>query len=383
MLMTHRPRRPRARPDLRIGTTAFVAEQWGRRWITIDTSRVALALAGSESWARGTRGTCWPTRAEGHAKESESRRRSRCRRRAVDGRHPARVRLRARPAHHAEVDREQPGHQGGDDPRGDRRGDQAACRLRAALRQALRGQEEGPRRRPVHGRVAEPAPLARLRRRPDESRLARPRPPRTPTHRTSSSRSSTTSRRPASRTAAGRSGSSSRRSRPTPASTSRRSASDGETDGDAPTRIAIAIGPQYGTVSPSYVKKAAREAIDAEDVDLLCDPRLRLRPAGHRRDRGRRRHRRGLRRGLRQRRGRAQARPHPGADGADERRPAHGRGAQEDRRRQPLHRLRRARHRRSTRPRTARSSSISRASTSTTRRPARCAATAPTRSRSG
>jgi len=26
------------------GTTAYVAEQWGRRWITIDTSRVALAL---------------------------------------------------------------------------------------------------------------------------------------------------------------------------------------------------------------------------------------------------------------------------------------------------------------------------------------------------
>jgi adenine-specific DNA-methyltransferase len=27
------------------GTTAYLAEQWGRRWITIDTSRVALALA--------------------------------------------------------------------------------------------------------------------------------------------------------------------------------------------------------------------------------------------------------------------------------------------------------------------------------------------------
>ena len=27
------------------GTTAHVAEQWGRRWITLDTSRVALALA--------------------------------------------------------------------------------------------------------------------------------------------------------------------------------------------------------------------------------------------------------------------------------------------------------------------------------------------------
>jgi adenine-specific DNA-methyltransferase len=30
---------------VRVGTTAYVAEQWGRRWITIDTSRVALALA--------------------------------------------------------------------------------------------------------------------------------------------------------------------------------------------------------------------------------------------------------------------------------------------------------------------------------------------------
>ena len=32
-------------PTCGSGTTAVVAEQWGRRWITIDTSRVALALA--------------------------------------------------------------------------------------------------------------------------------------------------------------------------------------------------------------------------------------------------------------------------------------------------------------------------------------------------
>ena len=32
-------------PSCGSGTTATVAEQWGRRWITIDTSRVALALA--------------------------------------------------------------------------------------------------------------------------------------------------------------------------------------------------------------------------------------------------------------------------------------------------------------------------------------------------
>jgi adenine-specific DNA-methyltransferase len=32
-------------PTCGSGTTAYVAEQWGRRWITIDTSRVALALS--------------------------------------------------------------------------------------------------------------------------------------------------------------------------------------------------------------------------------------------------------------------------------------------------------------------------------------------------
>src|ERR1700739_3971559 len=32
-------------PTCGSGTTAYVAEEWGRRWITIDTSRVALALS--------------------------------------------------------------------------------------------------------------------------------------------------------------------------------------------------------------------------------------------------------------------------------------------------------------------------------------------------
>jgi predicted nuclease of restriction endonuclease-like (RecB) superfamily len=32
-------------PTCGSGTTAYVAEQWGRRWITTDTSRVALAIA--------------------------------------------------------------------------------------------------------------------------------------------------------------------------------------------------------------------------------------------------------------------------------------------------------------------------------------------------
>ena len=32
-------------PTCGSGTSAYVAEQWGRRWITVDTGRVALALA--------------------------------------------------------------------------------------------------------------------------------------------------------------------------------------------------------------------------------------------------------------------------------------------------------------------------------------------------
>ncbi|MFM7010403.1 MAG: site-specific DNA-methyltransferase, partial [Betaproteobacteria bacterium] len=45
MLMTTDPGDLVLDPTCGSGTTAFTAEQWGRRWITIDTSRVALALA--------------------------------------------------------------------------------------------------------------------------------------------------------------------------------------------------------------------------------------------------------------------------------------------------------------------------------------------------
>jgi len=34
-------------PTCGSGTTAYVAEQWGRRWITTDTSRIALNIAKS------------------------------------------------------------------------------------------------------------------------------------------------------------------------------------------------------------------------------------------------------------------------------------------------------------------------------------------------
>lgn len=45
MLMATKPGDLVIDPTCGSGTTAYVAEQWGRRWITIDTSRVAIAIA--------------------------------------------------------------------------------------------------------------------------------------------------------------------------------------------------------------------------------------------------------------------------------------------------------------------------------------------------
>ena len=58
-------------PTCGSGTTAYVAEQWGRRWITIDTSRVALALARAR--IMGARYPCYllANSREGQLKEAE------------------------------------------------------------------------------------------------------------------------------------------------------------------------------------------------------------------------------------------------------------------------------------------------------------------------
>ncbi|WP_341358358.1 site-specific DNA-methyltransferase [Georgenia sp. M64] len=49
----------------------------------------------------------------------------------------------------------------------------------------------------------------------------------------------------------------------------RRTDNDDQAAEATATRVAIAVGPQYGTVDPRFIKSAAREAIDA-GVDLLC-----------------------------------------------------------------------------------------------------------------
>ncbi len=58
-------------PTCGSGTTAYVAEQWGRRWITIDTSRVALALARARVMGARYPYYLLADSPEGQAKEAE------------------------------------------------------------------------------------------------------------------------------------------------------------------------------------------------------------------------------------------------------------------------------------------------------------------------
>ena len=58
-------------PTCGSGTTAYVAEQWGRRWITIDTSRVALALARARIMGARYPWYLLADSAEGQRKEAE------------------------------------------------------------------------------------------------------------------------------------------------------------------------------------------------------------------------------------------------------------------------------------------------------------------------
>ncbi|WP_430445316.1 site-specific DNA-methyltransferase [Sphingorhabdus contaminans] len=58
-------------PTCGSGTTAHVAEQWGRRWITIDTSRVALALARTRIMAARYPWYLLSDSADGKLKEAE------------------------------------------------------------------------------------------------------------------------------------------------------------------------------------------------------------------------------------------------------------------------------------------------------------------------
>jgi adenine-specific DNA-methyltransferase len=71
LLMTTDPGDLVLDPTCGSGTTAAAAEQWGRRWITIDTSRVALALARTRLMAARHPPYLLRDSREGAAKEAE------------------------------------------------------------------------------------------------------------------------------------------------------------------------------------------------------------------------------------------------------------------------------------------------------------------------
>ena len=71
MLMTTDPGDLVLDPTCGSGTTALRAEQWGRRWITTDTSRVALALARTRLMAATFPSYLLADSPEGAQKEAE------------------------------------------------------------------------------------------------------------------------------------------------------------------------------------------------------------------------------------------------------------------------------------------------------------------------
>jgi adenine-specific DNA-methyltransferase len=71
MLMTTDPGDLVLDPTCGSGTTAVVSEQWGRRWVTIDTSRVALTLARTRLMAARHPAYLLRDSREGAAKEVE------------------------------------------------------------------------------------------------------------------------------------------------------------------------------------------------------------------------------------------------------------------------------------------------------------------------
>ena len=75
ILMTTEPGDLVLDPTCGAGTTVYVAEQWGRRWITIDTSRVALALARTRIMGARYPYYILADSPEGQIKEAELRRR--------------------------------------------------------------------------------------------------------------------------------------------------------------------------------------------------------------------------------------------------------------------------------------------------------------------
>lgn len=273
MMMTTDPGDLVLDPTCGSGTTAFVAEQWGRRWITVDTSRVALALARQRIMAAKYSWYLLRDTAEGRAKieslEGKEIPRDEYSRDIRHGFVYERVRhvTLASVANNPEI------------KAGMTESDVNAAISRHAGFETL---YDRPYEDPKKVRVAGPFTVESLS--PHRS-LAFAGGPDAETHESASegeaardidgarfeqsildnlAKAGIQNGRRAERIAFAAfetfAGSY------VQALGQRAKSDERESQG----RVAIAIGPQYGTVSPRFVKDAAREALAAEGVDLLC-----------------------------------------------------------------------------------------------------------------
>lgn len=280
LLMTTDPGDLVLDPTCGSGTTAYVAEQWGRRWITIDTSRVALALARQRLMGAKLPHYLLSDSPEGREKESE---------------------LRGTALPRAEA--------GGDI----RHGFVYARAQHITLKSIANNPdiEEGMSREEIDEAIRRHAEFELLYDKPyEDKRKVRVAGPFTveslSPHRSlafagsavdaTGARNADTERRlreePSGdgsrgdtqfeqtildnlRTAGIQTGEKDKRIEldtlePFAATHIQAIGERDGADSDSPKRVGITIGPQYGTVGPGFVKDAAREANRAGDIDLLC-----------------------------------------------------------------------------------------------------------------
>jgi adenine-specific DNA-methyltransferase len=254
-------------PTCGSGTTAYVAEQWGRRWITIDTSRVALALARQRIMSATFPYFVLADSSEGRLKEAE-----------LTATPPATAPITDDIRHGFVYERVQ----------------------HITLKSIANNPDihEGMTREAIDRAIKRHAEFELLYDRPYENKsVVRVSGPFTveslQPHRSLAFAQPPASQEPDAETQAAQDGegptfeetilanlskagiqNGRRAERIEFASTSSYAGTYVQAIGerrDAPDqKIAVAIGPQYGTVSPGFVKEAAREAIRAGDVDLLA-----------------------------------------------------------------------------------------------------------------
>lgn len=255
-------------PTCGSGTTAYVAEQWGRRWITIDTSRVALALARQRLMGAKFPFYFLADSADGRSKEEE---------------------LTGEPLPQAE-------------PTGDIKRGFVYERVRHVTLKSIANNPdlvEGMTREEVDAAIERHVDHEQLVDRPyEDKRKVRVAGPFTveslSPHRSLAFASDGNGSQPRSEESAQEAPGASfeqtiiENLRKAGIQNGRRqerlnfdllephagvfiqAVGTHEGGGDAPSRVGVAIGPEYGTVGPAFIKDAAREAIRAGDIDLLC-----------------------------------------------------------------------------------------------------------------